>query len=733
MAWLLLLARVVDAVFLDGRDLGAEAPALVAMGLLLLVRAGAVHAAEVCAQRASGHLCAEVRHEAVAHLAAVGPAGLDEERVADVGVTVGHGVDALDPYTTAFLPAAALAGVVPVLVLVAIGVLDPLTTLVLFFAGPMLILLLAVIGGRTRALTERRLTEMGWLSSFYLDMMRGLPTLIAFRRAEDSADTVGEMSRRHGDTTMDVLRTAFQTSLVIEWAATAATALVAVEVSFRLIDDDLSYGTALAVLLLTPEFFVPLRRLAVEYHAGASGRVALDRLDRLAALPVHQPHGLRTGGTAGPPRSSCATVTYRYPDTDEPALDGVDLEVRAGEVLAVVGPSGAGKTTLLNLLMAFSAPSSGVIEVDGVALDDLDPDAWRRQVAWVPQRPTIFAGTVAENIALGRPDASEADIRAAARVAGAEGFVDALPAGLRHPAGRAGPAAERRPAPAHRHRPGRPRRPAPGAARRVHRQPRPRHRGRGAGRGAGPAGGAHGRDGRPPAGHDRGRRPGGPDRGRPRRRGAAMTASTIAAPTAVDGTGPIRRVLRGAGRYRAWVVAAAVLSFVSLGAGIGLVAMSAYLISRSALVDSTETLALAILGVRAFAVLRVVARYAERYIGHLGTFRILTRLRVWFFRGILPGAPASMIDRRSGDVLSSVVADVDTLQDLYLRVLVPPIAGAMAIGLGCVVLGRFDPLLGLVLLAYLSGGRGRPAPGHPLRSAAARPGRSSTPRARWAA
>ncbi len=179
-----------------------------------------------------------------------------------------------------------------------------------------------------------------------------------------------------------------------------------------------------------------------------------------------------------------------------------------------------------------------------------------------------------------------------------------------------------------------------------------------------------------------------------------MTATT-ATSTATVGTGPIRRVLRGAGHYRGWVLVAALLSFVSLGAGIGLVAMSAYLISRSALVDSTETLALAILGVRAFAVLRVVSRYAERYIGHLGTFRILTRLRVWFFRGILPGAPASMIDRRSGDVLSSVVADVDTLQDLYLRVLVPPIAGAMAIGLGCVVLGRFDPVLGVVLLAYL--------------------------------
>ena len=437
VAWLLLLARVVDGVFLAGRDLGAEAPALLAMGLLLIVRAGAVHAAEVTAQRASGCLCREVRHEATAHLAAVGPVGLDEERVADLGVTVGHGIDSLDAYTTAFLPAAALAGVVPVVVLVAVGVLDPLTTLVLFFAGPMLILLLAVIGGRTRALTERRLTEMGWLSSFYLDMVRGLPTLIAFRRAEDSADTVGEMSRRHGDTTMDVLRTAFQTSLVIEWAATAATALVAVEVSFRLINDDLSYGTALAVLLLTPEFFVPLRRLATEYHAGASGRVALDRLDRLAALPVHHRRG---AGNEAPHLSTLRLrdLSYRYPGTDEPALDGIDLEVRAGEVLAVVGPSGAGKTTLLNLLMAFSAPSSGVIEVDGVALEDLDPDGWRRQVAWVPQRPTIFAGTAAENIALGRPDASEADIRAAARVAGAEGFLDALPQGFATPLGEQG-------------------------------------------------------------------------------------------------------------------------------------------------------------------------------------------------------------------------------------------------------------------------------------------------------
>ena len=164
---------------------------------------------------------------------------------------------------------------------------------------------------------------------------------------------------------------------------------------------------------------------------------------------------------------------------------------------------------------------------------------------------------------------------------------------------------------------------------------------------------------------------------------------------------PLRRILDDCGGYVGWVLVTGVLQFVSLGAGIGLIATSAYLISRSALVDSTAPLALTIVGVRFFAVVRVVSRYTERYVGHLGTFRTLTRLRVWVFRGILPGAPASMIDRRSGDVLTNVVDDVDTLQDLFLRVLVPPFAGAMAVALGCAVLGRFDPWLGLALLGYV--------------------------------
>ena len=162
-----------------------------------------------------------------------------------------------------------------------------------------------------------------------------------------------------------------------------------------------------------------------------------------------------------------------------------------------------------------------------------------------------------------------------------------------------------------------------------------------------------------------------------------------------------RRVIRSVGGYRWWVAITALLSFITLGAGIGLLAMSAFLISKSALVDTTITLALTILGVRVFAMTRAVSRYAERYVGHLGTFRILTRIRMWFFRGIEPLAPAVLMQHRSGDLLTRILADIDTLQDLYLRVLVPPVAAALAVSLGCILLAGFSPWLGIALFVFV--------------------------------
>lgn len=440
VAWFLLLAATIDRGFIrpDGPGdggLDAVAPLLLAMVALSVLRIATTWLAERCAAVASSRWRSGVRRSLTTHLVQVGPAGVHREATGDIASTIGSGVEALDDYTTKFLPASAMAVIGPSVIFVVIAVLDPWTTPILLFTGPMLVLLLAVIGRRTADLTRRRFDELGWLSAFYLDMIGGLGTLKGFGRAREGSRTVEAVSRRFNDTTMEVLRTAFQTSLVMEWAATAATALAAVAISFRMIGTDMPFGVGLAVLVLVPEFFVPFRRLALEYHAGQSGHAALERIDALMAMePMALDAGLDADAAAPlverPPTVVVDDVTFSYRDAGHPALERFGLEVAAGSTVALVGPSGAGKSTAVRLLMGFIAADSGQIIIDGAPLGPSDIRAWRRSVAWVPQDPTLIAGTVAQNIALGDPAASAERIRDAARVARAEAFIDSLPDGF---------------------------------------------------------------------------------------------------------------------------------------------------------------------------------------------------------------------------------------------------------------------------------------------------------------
>ena len=231
---------------------------------LLSLRGACIWIGDVLAQRGSSRIKARLRERLTGRLLTLGPAYTQGERSGELVNTVVEGVEALDDYFTQFLPARFLAGLVPAFVLLVVLFLDPWTTLVLLVAGPFLILLLALIGGRTQDITERRFRELSWLSAHFLDMLQGLPTLKLFGRSREQAANIESISRHYGDTTMEVLRTAFQTSLVMEWAATAATALVALEVSLRLMNGMLPFERALAVLLLTPEFFLPLRQMALK-------------------------------------------------------------------------------------------------------------------------------------------------------------------------------------------------------------------------------------------------------------------------------------------------------------------------------------------------------------------------------------------------------------------------------------------------------------------------------------
>jgi len=428
-----VLARVIASAFIDRRDLAQLRGPLLAIGALIIARGLLFVAREPSAQLASNRYRAALRLRLMSVLAQRASRA-DHAPGAASATIIGSSVDALDEYVTQFLPALALAAIAPVMVFALIAVLDPWTTIVLALAGPLLIVLLAVIGRRTRELADARFEELSWLGALYADLLSGLATLKSFGREFDALETIEETSAQFGRSSMAVLRTAFQTSLVIEWAATASTALVAVEVSFRLVDHRLSFSTALAVLMLTPEFFTPLRSLAGAYHAGQTGNTALATIEEVLGTEAwvrSEPQGqFHPDASPSPvPRIQFDRVSFRHSGRYESALDRLSFIIAAGETVALEAPSGSGKTTAASLLLGFETPDIGEILIDDVPLTELDITHWRSRVAWVPQDPTIFAGTIADNIGLGLRDAESGAIIEAARIAAIHETIAALPDG----------------------------------------------------------------------------------------------------------------------------------------------------------------------------------------------------------------------------------------------------------------------------------------------------------------
>jgi thiol reductant ABC exporter CydD subunit len=286
-----------------------------------------------------------------------------------------------------------------------------------------------LVGRHTERRTRERWETLARLSTHFLDVVRGLPTLRAFNRGPVQAERIARVSDEYRRATMGTLRVAFLSGAVLELAATMGIALVAVTVGVRLVEGSLGFEAGLTVLVLAPELYLPLRNLAAHYHASADGRAVSERLLALVDEPAEV-----YGAACRPPDPGLVPVrlegvSFAYPATPGAVLERVDLELSPGETVALVGPSGSGKSTLVSLLLRLAEPTAGRIAVGGVDLAACDPAAWRAQLAWVPQRPTLFRGTVADNIRLGDPTASDLRVETAARLAGAAGFVHDLPDG----------------------------------------------------------------------------------------------------------------------------------------------------------------------------------------------------------------------------------------------------------------------------------------------------------------
>lgn len=407
----LVVSDVVARRF-DGDPVVALLPTAVLAGLGLRAAIGWAHSA--VAARAAATVKAELRHEVVDDL-------LDPRRLgprpssAGVVTLLGPGLDAFDGYVGRFLPQIVLSALVPPAMVVAIGLADPLSALVIGVTLPVAVVFLVLVGLVTRDRVDRRWRALERVGRHFADVLDGLTVLKVFGRRQD--DGLREVGDRHRRETGRALRLAFLSSFVLDLFSTLAVALVAVSVGLRVVEGHLGLGPGLFVLLLAPEAFAPVKRLGTLFHDSTEGAEATAGL---LALLEHDRH---TGTLPAPDlrRSDLVVdgVVVRHEGRTQPSLELPHHRVRPGEFVAVVGASGTGKSTLLSLLMAFERPTAGYVLVDDVDLATIDPDAWRAQVAWVPQVPGLVQGTIEQNVRLGDRTSSHADVVAALDDAGA--------------------------------------------------------------------------------------------------------------------------------------------------------------------------------------------------------------------------------------------------------------------------------------------------------------------------
>jgi len=425
-----LLADVVARAF-DGAPLHAVTLQLGVLTLVFAARGGLSWSIELAGRRAASTVLSELRLALAERRLRHQPSALDGAESAEVAAAAVQGVDALAVYFGRCLPQAVLAAVVPFVVLAYVASIDVIAALVMLVTLPIVPVFMWLFGRYTEERTRERWEALRLLSVHFADVVRGLPTLRAFNRSRAQTERIATTSDRYRRTTMGTLRVAFLSGSVLELAATLGVALVAVTIGIRLADGGLGLRAGLTVLVLAPELYRPLRELGSQFHASADGLAVAERLFGLLDAPA----AVGSGGERSAPSPAAAPlllegVSFAYPSRPGPVLDDVDLALHPGELVALVGESGAGKSTVAALLLRLAEPSRGRITVGGVDLSECRSDAWRRQVAWVPQRPTLFRGTVADNIRLGAPSAPVERVREAAALAGADRFVALLPQGL---------------------------------------------------------------------------------------------------------------------------------------------------------------------------------------------------------------------------------------------------------------------------------------------------------------
>lgn len=440
------LAAIFNDVFKNGQGLNQISPWLFALLALISVRALLAWVSATCARRAGARIKHRLRQELLARLFALGPVKAGNTGMGEKITLLVDGIENLEAYFTKYLPQMVLAVFIPVALLLVAFPTDWITGLIFLLTAPLLPVFMILIGGWSEKMANRQWQTLKRLGSHLFDVLQGLMTLKLLGRSKKQIEIIARLSRQWTDSTLSVLRIAFLSALTLELVVTLSTAMIAVGLGLRLLTGGIDFARAMFLLLLAPEFYGPLRLLGTQFHAGQQGTAAAEDIFALLDT-LSEPSGPLTAPPSPPDKTPAAgsdtdsepavpalpavvfsDVRYAYADR-RPALDDVSFAIAQGEKIALVGKSGAGKSTVVHLLMRFISPDRGSLSLNGLSSAAVSPEEWRKNITLIPQRPHLFAGTVKENIALGRPDSSPAEIEAAAKLAYAHDFITALPAG----------------------------------------------------------------------------------------------------------------------------------------------------------------------------------------------------------------------------------------------------------------------------------------------------------------
>ncbi len=743
------LSRLVNGVFLLGWHLADVAGIFQLLFLIIALRALLAWGSEVGATAVAVRVKNDLRRHLFEKIMQLGPAYTRGERTGELVTTAVQGVDLLDAYFSQYLPQLFIAALVPLSILVVVFPRDLLSGLVLLLTAPLIPVFMVLIGKTAERLTKRQWDTLGLLSANFLDSLQGLTTLKELGRSRERVNSISTAGDLFRDRTLSVLRITFLSALVLELVSSLSTAVVAVEVALRLLYGQLVFQQAFFILLLAPEFYLPLRMLGLRFHAGMSGTTAARRIFEVLDAPVSALQGSGSLDQSSkqvvlPSSFNIAFEHLSYVFTGEPApaLQDVSLEIRTGEHVALVGLSGSGKSTLAGLLLGFIQPGSGQIKINGTQLADIPSETWRASVAWVPQDPYLFHDSISANLRIALPAATDEQLSIALQAAHLEDFVRALPLGVETIIGEEGARLSR----------GQAQRLAlaraflknapilildeptssldPEQESLVESALRTLLQGRTVitiahrvntifnadrifvlDKGSLVEAGSHSELLRQGGVYSR-------------MVGAGMQVTEAQTwpqvhleadafvPSDIHGnisTGVTHRLNRSSiirllgflnGSW-GWVAISVLLGVLTVGSNIGLMGTSAFLISAAALHPELGSLEIAIVAVRFFGIARGVFRYAERLTSHDVTFRLLSRLRTWFFQALEPLAPARLMEYRAGDLLARIIADVESLENFFVRGIAPPLVAVMIAAGIAVFFGQIDLHLARVYLAFM--------------------------------